>query len=236
MKLRFFHPFGPFLVCVCFFGTGFRASAEELIVDGDFASLGSWGEITEGMGREQADENSPFATKQPDNGRSVLLAGRGRIPHLIQTIHAPVTSGKVEFSMDFKIKGAVSEEGVSGWGVGLFDGSNPAKSSAGFSASTRFRLQNDTGAGGKILLRSKFEPETWYHFSATLDLGTGKWSGVLMDDIGNEEEFFDEPFSDVRESSVEIGGVRISPQGGQASDTTPVPFLVDNISLRVVAE
>jgi hypothetical protein len=236
MKPRVLNYSGSVLICMVFFGTGVVASGEELITDGDFASLGTWGEIAEGMSREQTQENSPFAKKQPDNGRSVLLSGRGRMPHLIQTINAPVTSGKVEFSMDFKINGAVSEEGVSGWGVGLFDGINPAKSSAGFSASTRFRLQNDTGAGGRILLRSKFEPETWYHFSATLDLGTGKWSGVLVDDIGNEEEFFDEPFGDAQAGPVEIGGVRISPQGGHVSDATPVPLLVDNISLRVLEE
>lgn len=203
--------------------------ATELIANGDFSSSEKW-EISESQAAHTlVDSNSPFVDIYPNNGKAAKLAGKinKRAWHISQAI-TQQAAGRLKFQMDLRLQPNEADGSASGWNVILFNDASQKNGVAGFNLSSRFRLRDEKGTGGKILLPKKIRPGEWLHFTGILDFSTRKWSGSLRTENGAEETFTDLPFLAEGTQTVTVAGISIRSINPSIE---PSPLFVDNISL-----
>lgn len=203
--------------------------ATELITNGDFSSFEKWETSESQAAQELVDSNSPFVETYPNNGKAAKLTGKinKRTGHLSQAITQQST-GRLKFQIDLRLPASESDGAVTGWNILLFNEASQKNGVAGFSVSSRFRLRDEKGMGGKILLHKKTSPGEWLHFTGVLDFSTRKWSGSLRTENGAVETFTDLPFLAEGTQTATVAGVSIL---SMSPSVEPTPLIVDNISL-----
>lgn len=204
------------------------AQADELIRQGDFGSLSAWNPASDNVIPTLEQKNSSFESTYPNNNSSVLLKGTVTVPSAtisqkVDTIYG----GKAKLELDFYPQENPSQT-TSGCKIMLAGGEKHEFPMAGVLIFPNNQITlRQPGKQGKVLLRDKFHPGQWYHFTAIIDIDTKTWSGEITGENGETETFTDQ---EMDPGSVELSAIVIGSFGKIGPEERPILF--DNISLK----